>query len=94
MILQIFDKWRICALQEISEVRGLLKLLMRPRNTGERWTAQERKQIVQHLKAVSKTIPMLVLFSLPGGSLFLPAFVFLLDRRRTRRNDNRRQEGE
>jgi hypothetical protein len=84
--------WRIAALRQISEVKGLLTLLMRPRNTGRRWTADEKKQIVEHLKAVSKTLPMLVLFSLPGGSLFLPVFAFLLDRRRIRREggDNRR----
>jgi len=79
-------------LREVSEVKGLLTILMRPRNTGQCWTADEKKQMVKHLKAVSKTIPMLVLFSLPGGSLFLPVFAFLLDRRRIRREDaeNRR----
>jgi hypothetical protein len=77
--------WRAAILQEVLEIRGLMRLLMKPRNTRATWTATERSEIIRHLKEISKSLPLLALFCLPGGSLLLPIFVAFLDRRRTRR---------
>ena len=66
---------------EVLEVKGLMQLLMKHRNTGEKWTRQEKKEIKHHLKHISKLIPALIIFLLPGGSLLLPFLAEVIDRR-------------
>jgi hypothetical protein len=85
VIKRLCATWRAAALREVLEIRGLMRLLMKPRNTAATWTAAEKAEIIGHLKEISRTLPMLALFCLPGGSLLLPIFVSFLDRRRTRR---------
>ncbi len=72
-------------LMEVLSIRGLMQILMKTRNTDEKWTKEERKEIKTHLKNIAKIIPAVALFSLPGGSLLLPILAEVLDRRRTRR---------
>jgi hypothetical protein len=72
-------------LMEVLAVRGLMQLLMKRRNTDEKWTREEKKEIRIHLKNISKIVPALVIFSLPGGSFLLPILAEVLDRRKTRR---------
>jgi hypothetical protein len=72
-------------LREVLAVRGLMLLLMKRRNTKVAWTRDEKAKIQMHLKSLSKTVPMLLLFSLPGGSLLLPLLALALDRRRAAR---------
>jgi len=72
-------------LMEVLLIRGLMQLLMKTRNTDERWTREEKKEIKRHLKNIAKIIPTVAIFSLPGGSLLLPLLVEALDRRKTRR---------
>jgi len=72
-------------LMEILAIRGLMQLLMKIRNTDEKWTREERKEIKRHLKNIAKIIPAVALFSLPGGSLLLPILAEVLDRRKVRR---------
>ena len=72
-------------LMEVLSIRGLMQLLMKIRNTDEKWTREERKEIKRHLKNVAKIIPAVALFSLPGGSFLLPILAEALDRRKTRR---------
>jgi hypothetical protein len=62
-----------------------MRLLMKRRNTGKPWSSEEKIKVVGHLKEISKTVPLLLLFCLPGGSLFLPLFSYLVDRRKERR---------
>src|SRR6266851_173940 len=71
-------------LAEMGKVTGLLALLMKPRN-GERWTAQDRIELMDHLKRLSHLSPYIAAVLLPGGFVVLPAFVWWLDRRRSRR---------
>ena len=71
-------------LREVLAVKGLMELLMRPRNTGEKWTTDEVTEIKSDLKILSKGIPAMAVFLLPGGSLLLPLFVAILDRRKRR----------
>ena len=72
-------------LMEVLAVKGLMQLLMKIRNTDEKWTTEEKKEIKRHLKNIAKIIPAVVIFVLPGGSLFLPVLAEALDRRRVRR---------
>jgi len=72
-------------LMEVLSIRGLMQLLMKTRNTDEKWTREEKREIKRHLKNISKIIPIVVLFSLPGGSFLLPILAEVLDRRKIRR---------
>jgi len=72
-------------LMEVLSITGLMQVLMKIRNTDERWTREEKKEIMRHLKNIAKIIPTIVIFSLPGGSLLLPILAEALDRRKTRR---------
>ncbi len=72
-------------LMEVLSIKGLMQLLMKIRNTDEKWTRDEKIQIKRHLKNVAKIIPAVAIFSLPGGSFLLPILAEALDRRKTRR---------
>jgi hypothetical protein len=72
-------------LTQVLAVKGLMQLLMKSRNTGEKWTREERREIKTHLKSISKIVPVVIIFLLPGGSLLLPILAEVLDRRKTRR---------
>jgi hypothetical protein len=72
-------------LMEVLAVKGLMQLLMKIRNTDEKWTRDEKKEIKRHLRTIAKIIPAVAIFSLPGGSFLLPALAEVLDRRKTRR---------
>lgn len=82
---KLYEQWKTSALREVLEVRGLIRLLMKRRNTATPWTREEKNEIRKHLKALSKTVPFLLVFSLPGGSLLLPVLALALDRRRAHR---------
>ena len=71
--------------QEAQRVSGFLYLLMKQRNTDEKWTPEEKKEIKRHLKILAMYIPILIIFLLPGGSLLLPFLAEVMDRRKTRR---------
>ncbi len=89
MIISYFKKLiiknREFILTEILAVKGLMSLLMKNRNTGEKWTREERREIKNHLRIISKMVPVIIVFLLPGGSLFLPFLAEVLDRRKKRR---------
>ncbi len=72
-------------LMEVLAIRGLMQLLMKTRNTDEKWTREEKKEVKRHLKNIAKILPAIAIFSLPGGSLLLPILAEVLDRRKTRR---------
>jgi hypothetical protein len=72
-------------LMEVLSIKGLMQLLMKIRNREEKWTREEKKEIMRHLKNIAKIIPVVAIFSLPGGSLLLPILAEVLDRRKTRR---------
>jgi hypothetical protein len=75
------ERQRIVA--EMGQVRGLLPLLMKPRNK-QKWTREEKVLLVQHMKRISALSPYLVVLVMPGGLLALPALAWWLDRRRLR----------
>jgi hypothetical protein len=72
-------------LMEVLSIKGLMQLLMKTRNTDEKWTREEEKEIKRHLKNIAKIIPTLAIFYLPGGSFLLPILAEALDRRKIRR---------
>ena len=68
---------------EISQVRGLMPLLMKQRNQ-QQWTREDKAQLAVHLKRLSTLSPYLVILAMPGGLMALPALAWWLDRRRLR----------
>jgi hypothetical protein len=74
---------RVHLQREILQVRGLMPLLMKPRN-GQRWTAEDKAELAKHLKRLSNLSPYLVLVVMPGGFFMLPVLAWWLDRRRNR----------
>ena len=71
---------------EITQVRGLMALLMKQRNR-RRWTAEDKAELARHLKRLWKLSPYLVVIALPGGLLMLPILAWWLDRRQRNRDD-------
>ena len=65
---------------------------MKQRNTDERWTAEEKKEIRRHLKHLAMYVPAIIIFALPGGSLLLPVFAEIMDRRKARRQGSKPAE--
>jgi len=72
-------------LMEVLSIAGLMQMLMKIRNTDDRWTKEEKKEIRMHLRNIAKIIPTIAVFSLPGGAFLLPILAEALDRRKTRR---------
>ncbi len=82
---RMFSGSRQFILSEVLGIRGFMQLLMKRRNTGEKWTASEIAEIKRHLKSISKAVPALIIFVLPGGAFLLPLFAAFLDRRQRKR---------
>ncbi len=72
-------------LKESSYITGFMQLLMKPRNTGEGWTREEKDKLKIAVKHLSSYVPVLIIFLLPGGSLLLPFLAEILDRRKAPR---------
>lgn len=70
--------------REIMHARGLMPLLMKPRNR-QHWSREDKNALVLHLRRLSYISPYLVVLAMPGGMLMLPALAWWLDRRRDRR---------
>lgn len=71
---------------ELLAVRGLMPLLMKPRN-GDSWTPAERAELLTQLRRLSRLSPYLLFLLIPGSALLLPAYAWWLDRRRDVRPD-------
>jgi hypothetical protein len=84
-VRKLIMKNRAFILQEVLAVKGLMQLLMKSRNTDQPWTKEEKKEIRKHLRNISKMVPVIVIFILPGGTLLLPFLAEILDRRKKKR---------
>jgi len=82
----LLNKHKALFFQEAQRISGFLYLLMKQRNTDEKWTPEEKKEIKRQLKILAMYIPILIIFLLPGGSLLLPFLAEVMDRRKTRRS--------
>jgi len=69
---------------EILQVRGLMPLLMKPRNK-QRWTPEDRAELVVHVQRLSRISPYLVVIVMLGGFFVLLALAWWLDRRCNRK---------
>ena len=72
---------RALILPHVVAIKGLMRLLMKVRNTGEPWTREEVREIRTHLWGLAKLVPVLCVFLLPGGLLLLTILAEVLDRR-------------
>lgn len=75
----ILAKYRTRIRNEVHSLNDLMSLLMK--GTQRKWTKGEIKEIKFHLMDLSKNIPAIMVFLLPGGLILLPVLVELLDRR-------------
>jgi hypothetical protein len=71
---------------ELSQVRGLIPILMKHRN-GEQWSAEERAILLRDLRTLSNLSPYLIPIIMPGGVLMLPILAWWLDHRRKAREN-------
>ncbi|MFC7288801.1 hypothetical protein ACFQPC_12185 [Herminiimonas glaciei] len=82
----IQSRERVRLWDEMTQMRGLLPLLMKQRN-GYRWTELDRKRIKVHLHKLVELSPYMVLFVAPGGFIVLPVLAWWLDRRRLKHDE-------
>jgi len=80
-VMEMMDRERKYVLGEVVQVTGLMPLLMKPRN-HQKWTHEDRRQIVEHLRRLSMVSPYLAVMVMPGSFVVLPALAWWLDRRR------------
>lgn len=66
---------------EVVQMRGLMPLLMKPRNGGK-WTTEEKAELLHQLRLLSRLSPVLLLLLLPGSVVLLPVYAWWLERRR------------
>ena len=81
---EMMERERRYMLAEIVKVGGLMPLLMKPRNK-QKWSAQDKRELLQHLRRLRQVSPYIAVIVLPGGLAALPALAWWLDRRRARR---------
>src|SRR5476651_1741429 len=80
-MVEVMDREKKYIVGELVQVKGLMPLLMKPRNK-QKWTPQDRLEVVIHLRRLSKISPYLAVMVLPGSFVMLPALAWWLDRRR------------
>lgn len=68
---------------EMAQVRGLMPLLMKPRN-GKKWSPADKAELRLHCRRLRSISPYLVLSIVPGSFVALPILAWWLDRRRNR----------
>lgn len=83
-LLEAQKRERDLVLAEFVKVRGLMPLLMKHRN-GDRWTRDDRAELLAQMRALAHLSPYLVILALPGSFALLPVLAWWLDRRRHRR---------
>ena len=81
---ELAERERKFMLCELTQVGGLMPLLMKPRNK-QKWTPQDKAELRAHFKRLSNLSPYFVALVMPGGFVVLPALTWWLDRRRDRR---------
>ena len=85
-VSSILAKNKNLLLHEAEKISGFMALLMKTKNTRQRWTGEEKKLLRAHLWRLSWYIPVLIIFALPFGSLLFPVLAEMMDRRQNRQN--------
>ena len=83
-LYMVAERERKYLVAELSQVGGLMPLLMKPRNKIQ-WTREDKQELKQHLRRLTRMSPYIAVIVLPGGFAMLPALAWWLDRRRVRR---------
>jgi hypothetical protein len=71
-------------LSQFLQVKGLIPLLMKPRN-NQHWTPQDKRELILNLKCLSHMSAYIAVLIMPGGCALLPVMAWWLDRRREKR---------
>jgi len=82
--LQRVERERKFLGEELARTQKIMPLLMKTRN-GRRWTLEDKRELVEHLRRLSGMGPYVAVLLLPGGLALLPLLAWWLDRRRARR---------
>ena len=80
-MVEVMDRERKYLLAEMVQVKGLMPLLMKPRNK-QKWSPEDRQEVINQLRRLSRISPYLAVMVLPGSFVMLPALAWWLDRRR------------
>jgi cob(I)alamin adenosyltransferase len=82
---RFFQDQKTLFLQEAQLTSGFMRLLMKQRNTGAKWTTEEIAELKTYIRHLKSYMPLLTCFLLPGGFLLLPLLAARLERRKSRR---------
>jgi len=85
-VRSVHENQRVYIRTELSQVKGLIPILMKRRNGGQ-WTPEERVMLQRDLRALSNLSPYLIPLIMPGGILMLPFLAWWLDYRRRDRGN-------
>jgi len=88
LITSQIKKNRDLILNETHEMNGFTELLMKHRNTGIKWTEEEKMKLRYYLCRIVVYVPIILVFLLPFGTLLLPILAESLDRRKNGRMAN------
>ncbi len=81
----LVDREKKYLLSEMVQVKGLMPLLMKPRNK-QKWSDEDRRELSVHLRRLRQVSPYIAAMVLPGGLAMLPVLAWWLDRRRSGRS--------
>lgn len=70
---------------ELVQIKGAWPLLMKQRNGGGKWTAEDKIQLKSMVRSASSVSPYLFIWAIPGSMLLLPFLAWFLDRQRKNR---------
>ena len=79
------ERERKYVLAELTQVKGLMPLLMKRRNRGT-WTPEDLAEIRAKLSRLGSLSWYVAVLLMPGGFFALPVVAWWLDRRRERRS--------
>jgi hypothetical protein len=78
-------KYKDIIMGEAQDLEGFMHVLMKQRNTGDKWTKDEKAQLKGYLRGLIFYAPVLFVFLLPGGFFLVPLLAEVIDRRRRSR---------
>lgn len=80
-VMEMMERERKYVLGEVTQIAGLMPLLMKPRNK-QKWSSEDKRQLITSLRRLSMVSPYLAVMVMPGSIVVLPALAWWLDRRR------------
>ena len=83
-VLDLAERERKFLISELAQIKGLMPILMKPRNK-QKWSPEDLAELRVQLRRLSRLSPYLVVAAMPGGLAMLPALAWWLDRRRQAR---------